>query len=194
MSVSACLLTSSVRAGPFLAIVALLAGLLLGRLALRTRGTSGRESGLLLRLGRLEERLREHADDRAYLDDQLVAAEKAIVDNDVEKATQLLTAIEGGATILAALRECDEAVTEPDPVTDELVADIRHRVDAGSYDVARQRLEQLRARVRESQQPSPARTLGLLKTANAEVAAERVVAATAKPSKPRRFCAGCFSC
>jgi hypothetical protein len=176
----------SVRAGPFWAIVALFAGILLGRLALRMRGGATQEPDFARRIQIVEERLRERPDDRVYLDDQMEAARRAIADHDLEKAERRVAAVEGGDRILTEVKGYEDSAPGSDPAADELITDIRRNVDRNEYDAAQTKLEELRTHV--SQTPGTSAE-ARQHAATAQVAAERVVVARSKPkpSSSKRF-------
>jgi len=104
----------SVRDSPYLALLALLLGIALGRLSQYLSGPGGQRRDLYEQAGRLRRRARR-AGDAAMLA-QLADAQAAIDDDDLDHARRLLDAVDTGAAAAPRAPDARAPPAQPGPV------------------------------------------------------------------------------
>lgn len=150
----------SVRSGPLWAILALLLGIVVGRLAVHMQSKGNQQTTYLWQLNALraqaERRLADH-DDRAALAARINAALAAIYAFEFDGLPAVLTAIGTAIDTLAHMEDVDRqllAETDPPPQAAQLMTSVRDAIRAGQYDQAVTHVGELEALLAAA--PAPA--------------------------------------
>lgn len=124
----------NIRTGPLWPLVAILAGIILGRLVKYMQERGGPQADRLVEVNRVELRLRSAPDeDRKILEPQLAAVRRKVYQYNFDTVTAELNAIEGRLETLSKLREMendlqDETESEEKATALKKIAEVRRRV------------------------------------------------------------------
>lgn len=147
--------TLSVRTEPFLPLLIILAGILLGRLIRFAEGDGARQSGLLGRLDRVERTV--DPNDLIYILDALRAARSDVYDMQFTIAEPKVSALEERAGVLLDLDFLDNNLAPNDPILAE-VGKARRAVQLGDNAAAKVLVDQIRTAILAAPQTEAATT------------------------------------
>lgn len=136
--------TLSMRSEPFLPLLIILAGILLGRLIRFAEGDGARQSALLGRLDRVERTV--DPNDLVYILDALRAARQDVYDMQFTAAEPKVSALEERAGVLLDLDLLDNNLPSNDPILMD-VAKARRAVQIGDNTAAKGLVDQIRTAV-----------------------------------------------